>query len=54
MMKKKREELGSKRAILRVRDGGGRVFGEELGFEEEDRGSFGLMEGRRWKNGSTQ
>ena len=47
MMKKKREELGSKRVIERVRDGVRRVFGEELRFEEEERESLGLVEGRR-------
>ena len=54
MKKGKREELGSKRAILRMRDGGRGVFGEELGFEEEERESFGLVEGRRRRVGSAQ
>ena len=37
-----------------MRDGGRRVFGEELGFEEEERESFGLVEGRRRRFGSAQ
>ena len=35
MTKKEREELGSKRAILRMRDGGRSVFGEELGLRKK-------------------
>ena len=35
---KKREELGSKRVILRVRDGGGRVFGKSLGLRKKGGG----------------
>ena len=29
-------------------------FGEKFGFEEEERESFGLVEGRRWRVGSAQ
>ena len=37
-----------------MRDGGRRVFEEKLGFEEEERESFGLVEGRRQRVGSAQ
>ena len=39
MEKEKREELGSKRAILRVRDDGRRVLGKNLGLRKK-RGSL--------------